>query len=64
MTRTDDELAALGRAFARKRAAFHAARDELRTVVQAEAVSGAAEAKLARLLQVDRMTIRSWLGKR
>lgn len=37
--------------------------DELRTLVVQAVAAGTSEAAAARLAQVDRMTIRSWLGK-
>lgn len=64
MARTDKELAALGARWAKQKSAYDTARAAMRKVVEEEAAEGAAEARLARLLKLDRMTVRGWLGKR
>lgn len=64
MARTDEELAALGARWAEQKATYDTARRAMRKVVEEEAAEGAAEYRLARLLQLDRMTVRGWLGKR
>lgn len=58
------ELAKLGRRRARAKATFEKVNDEAKAAVVAAAEAGVPEAELARVLQVDRMTVRSWLGKR
>lgn len=70
MTSTGDDREALEqrlRAAARRRAKavdrLTEVTDELRTLVVQAVAAGTSEAAAARLAQVDRMTIRSWLGK-
>lgn len=70
MTSTGDDREALERrlrAAARRRAKavdrLTEVTDELRALVVQAVAAGTSEAAAARLAQVDRMTIRSWLGK-
>jgi DNA-directed RNA polymerase specialized sigma24 family protein len=58
------ELVRIGRRRAKAKAAFEKVNDEAKAAVVAAAEAGVPEAELARVLQVDRMTVRSWLGKR
>ncbi|MGI5127470.1 sigma factor-like helix-turn-helix DNA-binding protein [Pseudonocardia sp. CA-107938] len=58
-----DDLAGLGKRLQRARSRLEEVKQEARTAVVAAAEDGMSESELARLLAVDRMTIRSWLGK-
>lgn len=57
------ELAALGTERSRLRAAEREATAKLRAMVLRAAARGLAEADIARRAEVDRMTVRKWLGK-
>lgn len=58
------DLCALGRRRAAAKAELDAATADAKAAARAMADQGVPEAELARRLKVDRMTIRSWLGKR
>lgn len=60
----DYQLKTAGDDLARAKAAMQTARDRARQVAHAALDAGHAEAAVARLLGVDRMTIRAWTGKR
>lgn len=49
--------------YAAARQAMQQERNRLRAEVELAAANGTPETELARLAGVDRMTIRSWLGK-
>lgn len=62
---TPPDLAALGRRYARAKGQVDQLKVTMREATrEAVTVHGVEEAAAARLLGVDRMTIRSWLGKR
>jgi hypothetical protein len=59
------DLAALGKRYARTKTQLDTVKAEMREAVRvACTVHGVEEAQAARLLGVDRMSVRSWLGKR
>lgn len=58
------DLAALGRRRAETRRAYEDATAVLRAAVLRALEEGRAEAEVARTAGVDRMTVRSWAGKR
>lgn len=59
-----DDLSRSGASLARARARVKAKLEEAESLaVQADG-EGVPEAEIARLLGVDRMTVRKWLGKR
>lgn len=60
----DPELAEVGAHWSALREAEGVARHALRDAVVAAVADGMSEAEAARLAGVDRMTVRSWLGKR
>ena len=51
------------RTLARARARWDAARTEAAALAAAAAAEGMPETQIARCLGVDRLTVRSWLGK-
>lgn len=57
-------LASQGASLAQARGLVASHRDRLRQTVRTAASAGMAEAELARVAGVDRMTVRAWLGKR
>lgn len=58
------DLTKIGNRRARAKAAYEKVNDEAKRAVVAAAAEGVSETELARVMKVDRMTIRSWLGKR
>lgn len=52
------------RAYSKAQAARDEARDALADAVRHAAADGMAEAEIARVAGVNRMTVRAWLGKR
>jgi DNA invertase Pin-like site-specific DNA recombinase len=60
----DRDLAAIGRRRARARANLDRVTEEAKEAAREAFAEGVSESELARLLQVDRMTIRTWLGKK
>lgn len=57
------DLAALGRARKSAKRAYERATERLKSAVIRAAKEDVAEAEIARTAQVDRMTVRGWLGK-
>lgn len=60
----EQTLTSLRRRREKAKAALAQVTDEAKTAARAGAEAGIAEARLSELLGVDRMTIRSWLGKK
>ncbi len=58
------ELAAIGKRRARAKVSLDRATTEAKAAVKLAIDAGVSEADAARILQVDRMTVRSWLGKK
>jgi DNA invertase Pin-like site-specific DNA recombinase len=58
------DLAAIGRRRARAKGNLERLTEEAKEAAREAADEGVSESELARLLQVDRMTIRTWLGKK
>lgn len=58
-----EDLIALGQKLAEARAAFDDVRTSARDAAARAAAAGVPDAEIARRLQVDRMTVRTWLGK-
>lgn len=63
MTDSRQDVKKTGARFARKRQERDEARDALRAAVVAAVADGVSEVEVSELAGVDRMTVRSWLGK-
>jgi hypothetical protein len=61
---TKDELATIGARRKRARANFDKVNEEAKTAARAAVAAGMTEVDVKDALGVDRMTVRSWLGKR
>ncbi len=59
-----DRLIAVGRRLAQHRANAEAMREIARKTALRVLEAGASESEVARLLGIDRMTVRKWRGKR
>lgn len=59
-----DFLTALGRRLARARTTAERLTEEAKTAALDAAAGGMSESEIARRLQVNRHTVREWLGKR
>lgn len=64
MASTDVDLDGIGQRRARAKANYLRLTEEAKAAARQAAEDGISEMELARRLKVDRMTIRSWLGKK
>lgn len=59
-----DDLTRAGASFTRARKQAATKKEEARVLAVKAAAEGVPDAEIARLLQVNRMTVLNWLGKR